>query len=248
MVQDMRVLLLLTIFIAASACGPLEKESIQPVAKVQTLAEVLGTGVSPSIVLTFKFEDIGVKPPIRRIPVPILGTVVSEIGNTLAEIFITLNQNWAVKQEPFMLELPAIDDQTLESLEIKYMDMKIVPGSVTDSRNPLINLWNTVTFKRANLKFLSRMTIFIANESMYQAGEWARIARFKQGEQELTCEKKCLVFDTKLSKGERLNLAKILKEGGPLYIKPDVDVKATPKRSFSLAGEIKIGVVLKPLF
>ncbi len=244
----MRFQILLALFISISACGPLEKESVQPIAKVQTLAEVLGTGISPSIDLTFKFEDIGVKPPIRRIPVPILGTVVSEIGNTLAEIFITLNQNWEVNQEPFMLELPAIDDETLESLEIKSMDMKIVPGSVRDSRNPLLNLWNTVTFKRANLKFLSRMTILIANESMYRNGEWARIAKFKQGEQLLTCEDKCLVFDTKLVNGERLNLAKVLKEGGPLYIRPDVDVKATPKRSFSLAGEIRIGVVLKPIF
>ena len=245
----MRLLLPLLFTLTIQSCGPLEKELVQPIAKVQTLAEVLGTGsLSPYIDLTFKFEDIDVKPPVRRIPVPILGTIVSEIGNTLAEIFIVLNQNWGIAQEPIMLELPAIDDETLEVLQLKSLDLKIVPGSVTSSRNPLLNLWNTLTFKRANLKFLSRMTIFIANEEMYKAGEWARIARFKKSEHQLGCEDKCLNFDTKLEKGERLNLAKVLKAGGPIYIKPDVDVKGAPKRSFTLAGEIKISVVLKPIF
>jgi len=244
----MRFLLSLLLTLAVQSCGPLEKELIQPIAKVQTLSEVLGTGTAPSIALTFKFEDIDVKPPVRRIPVPLLGSIVSEIGNSLAEIFIALNQNWGIAQEPIMLELPTIDDQTLEVLQLESLDLKIVPGSVANSRNPLLNLWNTITFKRANLNFLSRMTIFIANEQMYKAGEWARIARFKESENQLSCEGKCLNFDTKLEKGERLNLAKVLKEGGPIYIKPDVDVKGTPKRSFTLAGEIKISVVLKPIF
>lgn len=244
----MRALFLVSLCLFIHACGPLEKELVQPIAKVQTLADVLGSGKSPVIDLTFKFEDISVDPPVRRIPVPILGTIVSEIGNTIAEIFITLSQNWGVDQEPLMLELPAIDEHTLEVLELKGLDLKIVPGSVRNSRNPLLNLWNTITFKRANLKFLSRMTIFIANEEMYKAGEWARIARFNKSDHQLGCEDKCLIFDTKLEKGESLNLAKVLKDGGPIYIKPDVDVKATPKRSFTLSGEIKISVVLKPIF
>ena len=55
----MRLLFILSLSVLIHACGPLEKESVKPIAKVQTLAEVLGTGnLSPAIDLTFKFEDI----------------------------------------------------------------------------------------------------------------------------------------------------------------------------------------------
>src|SRR5690606_22663966 len=105
----MRLLLIALFTLALSACGPLEREEVKPVAEVQTLADVLGTGTSPAINLVFKFEDINVAPPIRRIPIPLIGTVVSEIGNTLAEVFIAINRDWSVKQEPLILDLPALD-------------------------------------------------------------------------------------------------------------------------------------------
>lgn len=244
----MRILLGLLILSFFSACGPLEKESVQPFAEVQTLADILGSGNAPTIDLTFKFEDINVKPPVRRIPVPLLGTIVSEIGNAFAEVFIQLNRDWDVRQEPLVLDLPPIDADSLKALEIKSLELKIVPGSVVRSRNPLVNLWQTITFKKANLNFLSRMTIFVANEQMYAAGEWSRIARYREKDQGTACEGKCLTFDTKLEKGERLNLSKLLARGGLIYIRPDVEVKSTPKRSFNLAGEIKIRVTLSPIF
>lgn len=99
----MRLILISLVILSLSACGPLEKEKVNPVAKVQTLADMLGSGKSPTIELTFKFQDINVEPPIRRIPIPIIGTIVSELGNTLAEVFILLNQAWGVKQEPLFL-------------------------------------------------------------------------------------------------------------------------------------------------
>ncbi len=244
----MRIVLGLLFISILAGCGPLEKESVKPFAEVQTLAEALGTGSAPSIDLTFKFEDINVQPPVRRIPIPLLGTIVSEIGNAFAEVFIQLNRDWDVKQEPLILDLPPIDADSLKALEIKNLDLKIVPGSVVRSRNPLVNLWQTITFKKANLNFLSRMTIFVANEEMYAAGEWSRIARYRESEQVLSCEGKCLTFDTKLEKGERLNLSKLLAKGGLIYIRPDVEVKSTPKRNFNLAGEIKIKVTLSPIF
>lgn len=244
----MRLILVSLVILSLSACGPLEKEKVNPVAKVQTLADMLGSGKAPTIELTFKFQDINVEPPIRRIPIPIIGTIVSELGNTLAEVFILLNQAWGVKQEPLILDLPPIDSDTLRALEIKSLDLKIVPGSVQHSRNPLVNAWNTITFKKANLKFLSRMTIFVANEEMYRAGEWSRIARYRESEQGTACEGKCITFDTKLDKGERLNLSQLLKHGGLLYIRPDVEVKGAPKRTFNLAGEIRIRASLQPIF
>src|SRR5690606_22963461 len=185
---------------------------------------------------------------VRRIPIPLIGTVVSEIGNAFAEVFIMLNSDWSVKQEPLIIDLPALDPETLKGLELTKLDLKIVPGSVRDSRNPLVNLWNTITFKRAHLKFLNRMTIFVATEEMYARGEWARVARYKKGEQEIACEGKCLSFNTKLVDNKSVDLAQMLQEGGRIYVRPDVEVKATPKRSFNLAGEIRLKVTLHPLF
>lgn len=244
----MRLLVIALFTLALNSCGPLEREQVKPVAEVQTLADVLGTGNSPTIDLVFKFEDIDVAPPVRRIPIPLIGTVVSEIGNTLAEVFIAINRDWSVKQEPLILDLPALDPETLKGLEVTKLDLKIVPGSVTDSRNPLVNFWNTITFKRAHLKFLNRMTIFVASEEMYERGEWARIARYKKGEQEIACEGKCLSFNTRLVDNKSVDLAQMLQEGGRIYVRPDVEVKATPKRSFNLAGEIRLKVTLHPLF
>lgn len=244
----MRYLVLPLLMFTLHSCGPLERETVKPVAKVQTLAEVLGTGTSPTIDLTFKFEDINIAPPVRRIPIPILGGVVSEIGNTFAELFILLNADWSVAQEPLVIDLPALDPETLESLTLSSLDLKIVPGSVRDSRNPIVNFWNTITFKRANLKFLKHMTIYIANEEMFQQGEWARVARYSSTEQGTACETKCLNFDTKLGLASSVNFAKMLQDGGRLYVRPEVEVKATPKRTFNLAGEIRLQVKLHPLF
>lgn len=244
----MRLLVIALFTMALAACGPLEREEVKPVTEVQTLADVLGTGNSPTIDLVFKFEDIDVAPPVRRIPIPLIGTVVSEIGNAFAEVFIMLNSDWSVKQEPLIIDLPALDPETLKGLELTKLDLKIVPGSVRDSRNPLVNLWNTITFKRAHLKFLNRMTIFVATEDMYARGEWARVARYKKGEQEIACEGKCLSFTTSLADNKNVDLAQMLQEGGRIYVRPDVEVKATPKRSFNLAGEIRLKVTLHPLF
>src|SRR5690606_9922970 len=144
--------------------------------------------------------------------------------------------------------LPAIDEETLQSLELRSLDLKIVPGSVRDSRNPLVNFWNTITFKRANLKFLKSMTIYVANEEMYENGEWARVASYSSSAQGMACEQKCLNFDTKLGLKNPVNFARILKDGGRLYVRPEVEVKATPKRAFNLAGEIRLRVTLNSLF
>lgn len=244
----MKLFGLTLLLLVISACGPLEREGLKPIAEVQTLAEVLGTGNSPTIELAFKFQDIDIAPPVRRIPIPILGGIVSEIGNTFAELFILLNADWDVDQEPLTIDIPAIDPETLQSLELTLLDLKIVPGSVRNSSNPLVNFWNTITFKRAHLKFLNSMSIYVANEKMYSRGEWSRVAAYKANVNGTACEGKCLSFDTKLTQGKSSNLARILEEGGRIYIRPEVDVKATPKRSFNLAGEIRLKVTLHPLF
>src|SRR5690606_24678662 len=194
------------------------------------------------------FEDIEVAPPVRRIPLPLIGTIVSEIGNTFAELFIVLNQNWDVAQEPMVLDFPPLDPDTLESLEVTSLDLKIIPESVQRSRNPLVNFWNWLTFKRAHLKFIRRMGLYIATEDMYENNEWARVARYDHDEQGATCENKCISFETKSTNGKRVNLARILQDGGRIYIRPELDIRTTPKRTFNLAGEIRLRAKLNQLF
>lgn len=234
--------ILLTLF---SACG--KEETITPFAQAKRTAQQQGDD-SEFIVFSakYRFDDVDVERP-NTIPLPVLGPVLNEVGNIFAGFFLVLSQNWEVDQEAPEIELPHMDFSLVHSIEIKRVQLTIIPGSIKESSNPLVKLYQWLTFKKAKLDFIKSVDIMISNDDLMNSNDTKlRLGKFDSTKQKLECEKKCMVLQMHRDSDETkfLNLVPLMKGQRRLYLFPKVEVKAIPKRTFKVAVEMDFEIKL----
>ncbi|PIP93092.1 MAG: hypothetical protein COW00_19030 [Bdellovibrio sp. CG12_big_fil_rev_8_21_14_0_65_39_13] len=240
-----QVIALFMLFSFASACG--KSESITPFAQAKKTAQQQGQD-SEYIVFSakYRFDDVDVQRP-NTVPLPILGPVLNEVGNIFAGFFLVLSQNWEVDQEAPEIELPFMDLDVVHSIEIKRVRLTIIPGSIKESNNPLVKLYQWLTFKKAKLDFIKSIDILISNDDLLNSNDVKlRLGKFDSTKQSLDCEKKCMELQMHRDSDQNkfLNLVPLMKGQRKLYLFPKVEVKAIPKRTFKVAVEMDFEIKL----
>lgn len=239
------VLLMLTFF----GCG--KSENIESFATPRTIAEQQGE--DPNLVVfkaSYRFEDVDVQRP-NTIPLPVLGPVLNEVGNMFANIFIVFSQDFDVEQKPTEVELPYIALDMVHSIEIKRVRVRIIPESVVESKNPLVKLYQWLTFKKAKLDFIKSIEIQVSNDDLLEENDLKlKLGRYDSAKHALSCEQKCLELQMHKDSDEKkfLNLVPIIRDQRKIYLFPKVEVRAIPKRSFKVAVEMDFEIKVKMPF
>lgn len=227
-------------------CG--KNENVDAFAPPKTIAEQQGE--DPNFIVfkaNYRFDDVDVQRP-ANVPLPILGPVLNEVGNIFADILIIFAQDFDVNQKPSEIELPELDLDVVHSIEIKRVKLNIIPGSIKESKNPLVRAYQWITFKTAKLDFIKTIEIGISNESLLDENEVKlRLGRYDAGKNELGCEKKCLELQMHRDSDQNkyLNLVPLMKNQRKLFLFPKVEVQSIPKRSFKVAVEMDFEIKLK---
>ncbi|GEM_PF-5421580 len=240
MTNVLRNILLLLNFIILIGCGA--KESIEPFTKAITTAESQGKDPELNIVSGgFTFDDISINNPVGKIPIPILGTFVQNLANVFADVFVLLNNDWEVDQDAQFIDIPSIDSEYINSIQVRNLEFKIVPNSDENISE------STKAGRRARLDFIEKIDIYIANDEMLARGESTLLARYRYNKNQL---KDCLYECIKLTiqkDGEGLNpnIVPLLNNASKLYIFPKVEINSIPKAKFRIRGKIDFRLKFK---
>lgn len=220
---------IITLF-GLSACGA--KQSIEPFARPTTVAQ--SQGLDPELTVVsgaFTFDEFDVDNPVGSIPVPILGIFVENLAGIFADIFVLLNDDWEVEQEPQTLEIPELDGEYFKQLQVKNLEFSITGG----------------TNGKAGLDFIEELTIYIANEEMWAKNQKIELATYRYDKAALKrCKKKCLSLKIAEDRNDNLyNLMNILEGSTKLYIIPKVKINSIPKSEFKISGNIDFRLAFK---
>ncbi|MCP4913357.1 MAG: hypothetical protein GY909_09565 [Oligoflexia bacterium] len=246
----MSMVIMVAFFVVVTMlAGCSQKEEIRSFATTETVAQQLGKDNDLIIVDgKYRFDDIQISQPVKNIPIPVLGTFVREFANVFANFFVILNSDWEVDQEAAYIDIPELDPEYIKSLEIRRIQLSIVPGSENETRNPFYRFYQRVTGKRPKLDFIKKIHISIATEDMEKTEQKIRIASYDFDRKELKrCKKQCLeFFITRDAAGTSpINLIPIIQNTKRIYIYPEVEVHSAPRRKFDIKGKIDFRVKFK---
>lgn len=226
------------------SCG--REEMISPFADVRTIAETQGDDPELTIVSgKFTFDEIEIDNPVGRLPVPIIGKFLQNLGGLFADIFIRLNENWEVDQVVQSIEIPELDPEYITSLQITNLSFTIIEDSISD---------NAQDKREANLKFIDLIEIHIATESMLNREETIKLATYHmERDKELfnQCLEKCIPLKIKEesvpneNRLDFLNLVPTLIGHKRLYVIPVVKIGSVPKKDFKIKGDIGYRLKIK---
>ncbi len=245
LLTNISMIIMVTLFLMVTMlAGCNSEEGISPFASPETIAKQLGKDSELVIVDSkFRFSDLQVDQPVKRIPIPVLGTFIGEFANTLTNFFLILNNDWDVSQDANFIEIPNLDPLYIKSIEIKNIELNIVDGSVSKTKNPLYRFYQWMTNKRAKLDFIKKIDIYIATEE-----QKIKVASYRYNKDKLKkCNKKCINFHISRDATQfgPINLMPILQNKRRIYIYPEVDIHSAPRRKFNIEGKLDFRIKLK---
>ncbi|MCF8060310.1 MAG: hypothetical protein K9K67_13495 [Bacteriovoracaceae bacterium] len=199
-------------------------------------------GEDPTLTIVsgdYVFDDIAIGNPLGKLPIPIIGSFIQNLANVFTDIFVILNNDWEVEQEAHFIEVPLIEGDLLNSLQIGHLDFTIVPD------DPLLK--GLIINRKDRLDFIEKIEIYIANEEMLKKGHSELFARYLFNKTELkSCDYQCIKLTIlKDSKGEVKNIAPLLINSTKLYLFPKVEINSIPKSNFRIRGKINFSLKLK---
>lgn len=224
------LLALFTLLVGGVSCG--QKEHIDPFALPTTAAQSQGKDPELTVVSGgFVFDEVDVSNPVGSVPVPILGIFVENLAGLFADIFVLLNNNWEVEQDPQTIDIPEFDTSYFKELQIQNLDFAITGGDNN----------------KAALDFIENLTIYVANEKMWEKGEKIMLAQYNFDRAALKrCKKKCLNLKVaELRNGTKYNIMPLLEGSKKLFIIPKVKINSIPKSEFKISGNIDFRLAFK---
>lgn len=231
--------LILTLLLLLASCQ--EEETITPFANPQTVAQTQGRDPELTIVRgAFDFDELSVDSPIGGGNVPILGNFLNRLATAFANLFILINRDWEVEQEPMALEIPEIDSEIFINLSLKTLSLRI---QGTDPN------------EKASLEFIENLDLYMATPEMLIRGESTLFARYSYNKAQLKrCKERCIDFEllkTKKEDIDHINLMPLIIEASSsdekiIYIIPKIRINSIPKANFKIEGSVdfKLGFKL----
>lgn len=237
--SNIRPLLLALVIVLSPSCK--QEESIAPFANARTLAQAQGRDPELTIVRgAFTFDELDVANPVGDVQVPILGNFLTNLASAFANLFILINKDWEIEQEPIALEIPDIDSDIFINLNLKTLQFQIKGGTQD---------------KKASLNFIEEIDIYLATKEMLANNEGEIYARYRFNKAQLKrCKEKCIYFNLmENEEGESLNLMPLLtqaslSEDKKIYIIPKIKINSVPKANFKIDGNIDFKLGFKAPF